>query len=279
MRIAVTRSKSGKFLNLLKAGIIAAGHTPILVLKRNHISRMEGCDCAATFGFNVNNGTCRKTIYEAAKKYNKPVVFFDAALFDDLRGEYSMITVDGPKGAGLGYIKEVETENSRWIQHFADKITVKDWKIQGGLCTILLHNMLGYRIVSRSCKKQNADIKHISQSIIDVGWQFRKSSHPKQGVSKTLSWEVIEQSKCCFGWHTNALTNAAIRGIPVITNDKESLAYDIASHSIGSIITPDRQAWLNKMSWITWSVEEIKKGEPWELIEQYITSQIQDKIK
>jgi hypothetical protein len=75
-----------------------------------------------------------------------------------------------------------------------------------------------------------------------------------------------------FNSTTGAL--AALEGIPIVAVDKGSIAYDIAENDIENINDPriasydERIAWVNKLSWCQWSLDDMALGRTWNHLER-----------
>jgi hypothetical protein len=61
-------------------------------------------------------------------------------------------------------------------------------------------------------------------------------------------------------FNSNTGVEAALYGRPVIAMDEGSMAWDVAAHEVGEIVTPDRLAWAAKLAWCQWSREEMVSG-------------------
>jgi hypothetical protein len=71
------------------------------------------------------------------------------------------------------------------------------------------------------------------------------------------AWAVVN-------WSSNPATEAVINGIPIFTGP-DSLAWDVANHSLDTIEAPempDRTQWLNDLAYTEWTIEEIRQGLP-----------------
>lgn len=67
------------------------------------------------------------------------------------------------------------------------------------------------------------------------------------------AWLTISQ-------RTYAAVDAVCMGIPGVTTDPASMAWDVTSHKIGERKMPDREAWAHWLSWTQFSPEEIGDG-------------------
>lgn len=56
---------------------------------------------------------------------------------------------------------------------------------------------------------------------------------------------------------------AVMSGVPTVTLDEGAMAWDVTSHAVGEIATPDRQRWCEWLAWTQWTQDEISEGVPW----------------
>ena len=78
--------------------------------------------------------------------------------------------------------------------------------------------------------------------------------------------EDISGAWCAIGNTSNALCECVINGVPIITTDKFSMAYDMAEHDIENLEnprTPDRTQWCHDLAYTQWTIEEMRNGDPW----------------
>lgn len=54
-----------------------------------------------------------------------------------------------------------------------------------------------------------------------------------------------------------------LNGVPTVTMDEGSMAWDVTGHSLDDIRTPDRLLWCNWLAWTQWTDDEIREGVPW----------------
>jgi hypothetical protein len=77
----------------------------------------------------------------------------------------------------------------------------------------------------------------------------------------------LEHAQGVVGWTSNALTEAAIAGVPVYPMSAGAMCTPIASNPLSSIDNPskmpDRQQWLNDLAYCQWKYDEIKDGTAW----------------
>ena len=72
---------------------------------------------------------------------------------------------------------------------------------------------------------------------------------------------VLEKCHLALCYNSNSSVDAVINGVPCVTFDRGSMAYEVTSHSIYNRIMPDREGWLARVSNCQWTPEEIKNGD------------------
>lgn len=73
--------------------------------------------------------------------------------------------------------------------------------------------------------------------------------------------KALEEAAFIVTFNSNSAVDAVINGVPAITFDKGSMAWDVTSHDISEIIKPDRSLWAEKLAHCQWSIEEIENGD------------------
>lgn len=68
-------------------------------------------------------------------------------------------------------------------------------------------------------------------------------------------------------FNSNAGVLAVCAGVPAMTMDHGSMAWDVTSHTADSIIRPDREQWAARLAWCQWKPEEMSDGTAWEFLE------------
>ena len=62
-------------------------------------------------------------------------------------------------------------------------------------------------------------------------------------------------------YNSNSSVDAVINGVPCITFDEGSMAYEVTGHKVCDRIKPDREEWLKALSNTQWTPDEIKNGD------------------
>lgn len=62
--------------------------------------------------------------------------------------------------------------------------------------------------------------------------------------------------------NSSVAVKAVMQGVPTVTMDEGSMAWDVTGHSLEDIRTPDRLPWCHYLAWTQWSHDEIREGRP-----------------
>lgn len=67
-------------------------------------------------------------------------------------------------------------------------------------------------------------------------------------------------------YNSNSGVDAALEGVPVVTMDRGSMAWDVAAHEIEYRVASDsaRQRWLDRLAYCQWTQQEIRNGCAWD---------------
>lgn len=73
-------------------------------------------------------------------------------------------------------------------------------------------------------------------------------------------------------WNSNAAVDAVLAGVPAVTTEHGSMAWDVTGHEIGDLCRPDRSAWAERLAWCQWTGEEMQAGQPWEFLRTHLNA-------
>lgn len=99
---------------------------------------------------------------------------------------------------------------------------------------------------------------------------------PLEGTYDDFNFdEALQRAWAVISYNSNPGIHAIMGGTPAFV-DTSSLAYDVASdindlNTINHPKYPDRDEWLQKLSYTEWTVDEIRAGEPWDRIKSCLT--------
>lgn len=198
--------------------------------------------------------------YKNFKNHGIPIIYIDTGIFNQYSKEnYFSVSVNGLKYLGLDYINHnFDTESWEKINKNLSFQLYDSYN--GSKYSILMHNRASALSIKRSKKGGQTSIYDVKRSLVRNKKSFQVSEHPN-GNGKTLDTEtILETSKCCIGWHSNALCIAALHRIPVICLDKINFASPMSCEGIKKLSIPTnekRLEWLNFISNCQFTKEQI----------------------
>ncbi len=243
---------------LLAEGMKKHGETVFYAEAWNPID----CDLAVVWGHRLSRmGWIRENQLLAGRRY----LVMERGYFAD-RMEWTSLGYDGLNGradfcnSGNG--------PKRWNPH---KELMRPWKA-GGEHILLIGQVDG----DASIENFNIGawyertVKQIRR-ITGMPIHFRPHPLTKQTihipgadtVSGTLA-ACFRNTYCAVTWNSNTAVDATLAGVPCITMDAGSMAYDVTSHTLDKVITPSRQKWANELAWCQWTEKEIANGDAWD---------------
>lgn len=72
---------------------------------------------------------------------------------------------------------------------------------------------------------------------------------------------ALESAAVVVTWNSNTAVDAVLAGVPAITYDRGSVAWEVTGHAIGAEQKPDREDWLARLAWKQWTLAEMASGE------------------
>ncbi len=73
--------------------------------------------------------------------------------------------------------------------------------------------------------------------------------------------DVLDDCHLVMCYNSNSSVDAVINGVPCITFDRGSMAYEVTGHEVRDRITPSRKEWLYKLTHCQWTPQEIANGD------------------
>lgn len=84
-------------------------------------------------------------------------------------------------------------------------------------------------------------------------------SSAEKSTHRSLS-EALSEAAVCLNFNSNSGVDAVLAGVPTVSFDSGSMAWDMCGHKIGEIVRPDRTLWAHRLAFKQWSMSEIKTG-------------------
>ncbi len=218
----------------------------------------------------------RYYIKKHCNKYNIPRIIIDTGFVKNNRmsmslDRYMEIGIGGIKNAAEYYNKD--SGSDRWDKL---EITLKPWRKQGSHILILGQHEKGVSVQDIDVVKWMTDTIYFLTNKMKIKYPIVLRPHPNQIVfpdgnyiktENTTIEEDLGNAWCTVAKTTNGAIDSILRGIPVITDDKMNMVYDIAGHNLVEVLNPlmfDRKQWCYNLAYAQWHITEMKKGLPWQ---------------
>ncbi len=274
-----------------KAGVQVHGDQ-VIDFRDNSLPDQD-LDAGFVLGYTLEDNF-RKKIIDRLERTKTPRVFVDSNILHYARQEhewhrYSLNSVYPNKG--IYFFGELD--RTKWDRYSAWHNTgVTPWRSAGHHVLILCQRPKGWNMFGED---QDLWLDRVIEKIhaIVPGRPIRVRMHPGDGsrhkqIDKLRKryFEFIEISDaanirtdlsncwCTVGYNSTPNVVAALEGIPTyVTDTKHSWAADVAFNDIHQLIDPprpDRSEWIHKIANIHWSNEEVRTGQLWHSIRQYL---------
>lgn len=87
--------------------------------------------------------------------------------------------------------------------------------------------------------------------------------------SKVTLKDSLVHAKCVINFNSTCGSESIIEGVPTITMNIDSIAYDISMNDLSDIVNiqyPERDNWASNLAYNQWSTKEFEKGIPWDYL-------------
>jgi hypothetical protein len=275
-----------------KLGVEACGDQ-VIEYKDNNLPN-QPLDAGFVLGYTLEDNF-RKKIINALSVADTPRIFVDSNILHYSRPEhewhrYSINSVY--PNTGIYFFKDLDL--NKWNQYSNwHNVTVKPWRTDGNHILILAQRPKGWNMFGNDqdtwLDATITEIRKYSQRHIMIrmhpgdGTRFKQIEklQKRYGDQITISEhanirDALVDCWCAVGYNSTPNVVSAIEGVPVYVQDPtHSWAQDIAFSDLRQIEMPplpDRSEWLAKIANIHWSNEEVKSGQLWAAIKNYIVS-------
>ena len=126
------------------------------------------------------------------------------------------------------------------------------------------------QIFIRQHPRHQTKIKHV----INMHTNIAESRPIFTEGDKVDFLKKLQTAYCVVNYNSNPAIEAVLNGVPVVVDDS-SLCRDVGNSllcNINNLHTPERDTWLNKLSYCEWYVDEIAQGIPWQRLKTRIAN-------
>lgn len=274
-----------------KTGVLTHGDE-VIEFRDNSLPD-QPLDVGFVLGYTLEDNF-RKKIINCLKDQNTTSVFVDSNILHYARKEhewhrYSLNSVYPNTGTYFF----ADLDSTKWTTYSNwHNASMKPWRITGEHILIFCQRPKGFNMfIDQEAWLDNTitKIRQYSSRPIMIRMHPGDGSREKQiqkiqkkyGKTVTISLhdniqEALVNCWCTVGINSTPNVVAAIEGIPGYIEDPvHSWAADVAFTDLAQLenpTLPDRSQWINKIANIHWSNNEVKSGQLWTTIKQYISA-------
>lgn len=207
------------------------------------------------FVWNRNRSTAKHV--EAALAGGAEVVVMENGFIgrDAQGGRLIAVALDHHAGAGRWHVGE----EPRWQKQ---GIELQPWRKDGRHVLILAQRGIGEPGVAMPHDWPDQALARLKRM---TSRPCRIRFHPgKEGQGPSLTQD-LKGAWCAVTWASGAAMKALCMGIPVFHDLHQWVGAPAArplGHDIEDPFVGDREPMLHRMSWAQWSVDEVRRGEP-----------------
>lgn len=208
----------------------------------------------------------RQQMIDAGKDY----LIMERGYFND-RFAWTSIGWNGLNGEA-----DFNNHNMPWDRWNAIGAKLGLWK-DGGEYVLVTGQVPGdMSVQGMNLNRQYADIaekirKHTDLPIVFKPHPLRPEMAGPEGcrVFRGSMDDALKRAALCVTINSNSAVDAVLAGVPTITLDKKSMAWDVTSHTIDgknvkSPYKPQRYQWAANLAYTQWTLDEMREGLPWE---------------
>jgi hypothetical protein len=278
-----------------RAGVLSQGDE-VVEYRENSLPDQQ-LDAGFVLGYTLEDNF-RNKIITSLKAQKTPPVFVDSNILHYARKEhewhrYSLNSVY--PGNGQYFFQDIDRTKwatySQW--HGAE---LKPWRTgtRGQHILILCQRPKGWNMFGNDQDSwldqtinQIRSIDHKRPIVVRMhpgdGSRFKQIEKIKKRYGKRVGISDKDNIRddlvncwCAVGYNSTPNVVSAIEGVPVYVEDPtHSWAADVAFTDIAQILDPpmpDRSEWIHKIANIHWSNEEVRTGQLWSAIKNYISA-------
>jgi hypothetical protein len=273
-------------MDCFREGVQACGDETIDFRYKNQI--IDNLDAGFILGYTLEN-TYRKRIIDTLKLQKSKIIFVDSNIFSYGRSthfyhRYSVNSVYPTDGEY--FLGDERSELKTYDVLNYHKLSLQPWRDNGSHILVLGQRTFSWNMLNRNGIDWIIDIVKKIKKVSDRGIIVRL--HPgdktyneenrnkiydqfgKKGIHVSNNENIradLINAWCSVGYNSTPNCVSVIQGIPVYLDDPlNSWACDVGFDDLKLIeepVMPDRENWLDKISHIHWSNEEISQGKYW----------------
>ncbi len=303
----LTTSYAYPSLKAFAEGIAASGDHVQFVEKTQY----QPCDIAVIFGdVREGAGKEKRMAFKAEVKgrhIHRGLIIIDTAIMTRATHQgvnYRRIGIDGLLNDEADFNNHLVDDLRREKIFSHTGLSLKPWQEDGDHILIALQRPLDASLRSSSALRARRYFNWLKQTVKTLRENSHRTlylrPHPDsqtspeerawlamaiQELGTSVEWdmsarpfhEIIKNCWTCVTFNSGAGVDAALAGVPIITCDPGSFAWDVSHHDPALIekpLKPDRTRWINALAYAEWNLNEISQGLPWQHLKKKLITKL-----
>lgn len=194
-------------------------------------------------------------------KRGHDVLVFERAYLGD-RFFWTSLAWNGLNGRG-----DFKLPSKMTGKRFKDNYTLKPWRDGGSIITIMGQVPGDMSLMGKDLTALYEDLAIKLKLYYGRDVYYRPHPHGKTNFRPRIPVldgdleEALSEAFLVVTYNSNSAVDAVVNGIPALSLDIGSMAYEVTGHDIQERIFPDRTKWAHKLAHCQWSPDEIKNGD------------------
>lgn len=238
---------------------------------------VKGDSVYGSADFHVTWSVKRPAIFQWHRQTKRPVLVMERGHVGD-RMTYSSC---GWNGLGRRGVYPQAPNADRWKSLWSH--LMQPWN-EGGSYALLLGQVEGDASLYRLAKGFDHWAQQQTDALRKLGYGVVFRPHPfvkryrtvkcptgaKLSSNDALMADLRDAAfAVCF--NSTASVECVLAGVPTITLDAGSMAWDVSAHQLVELVKPDRMAWAVNLSYTQWNLSELKDGTAWEHLKTVVS--------
>ncbi len=205
---------------------------------------------------------------QRAQAAGHDVLVFENGYLGD-RSKWISVAWNGLNGRGEFWVPP-DVSDERFNTHFK----MKPWRKTSGKYILCMGQVVGdmslmgedltgwYNSIAQEARK------YYKLPVLfrphPVGYTRRGNFEPNIEKIEGALEEALDNAHLVITYNSNSAVNSVLHGIPALSFDIGSMAYEVTGHHITERLMPDRSIWAARLAHRQYTREEIQKGLFWE---------------
>lgn len=215
------------------------------------------CDFAVVYGWKKRQFPKKNDHIDWFLKHRVPLLVIELGFLGN-RDAYRALMWNGLNGvAEWGHIYGMPSD-----RFDALGISIEPWKPPGEFALVVGQ-------IPNDASVCYTDYRHWwAYDMRNLGMPTRFRPHPKTGKGLKFDPLAVDLRGCdrVVTYNSTAAIECVLAGYPTVAYHRCSMAWAVTGRRWDDVVRPEREQWAYDLAYKQWSIEEIERGVPWDLV-------------